>query len=153
MNQVKKPKILAKNRKAFHDYEIIDKMEAGVVLKGYEIKALRNGQANLKGSYVSIKGNEAWTKGIHISLYKHANIKDYDPVAPRKLLLTKKEIQKLLSAEKQKGTTIVPLDIHLKNNMAKVEIGICRGKKLHDKRQDLKKKAQNKEIDQALKNY
>lgn len=146
-------KILVKNKKALHDYEVLDKFEAGIVLKGYEIKAIRNGQANLKGSYISIQKGEAWTKNLHISRYKHASIKDYDPLAPRKLLLTKKEIQKITSAESQKGTTIVPLDIHLKNNYAKMTVGICRGKKLHDKRTDLKRKAQDKEVRQTLKNF
>ena len=145
--------LLIKNKKAYHDYEILDKFEAGIVLKGYEIKAIRNSQANLKGSYISIKNNEAWTQNLHISLYKQASVKNYDPLTPRKLLLTKKEIQKITSAESQKGTTIVPLDIHLKNNYAKMTIGICRGKKLHDKRTDLKKKAQDKEVKQALKKF
>ncbi|MBU1018520.1 MAG: SsrA-binding protein SmpB [Patescibacteria group bacterium] len=146
------PPALCHNKKALHDYEVLEKLVAGIVLKGYEIKALRNNQGNLKGSYISLKSGEAWTKGLHISPYKHASVKDYDPKAPRKLLLTKKEIQKLTSAESQKGTTIVPLDIHLKNNRAKMTIGICRGKKLHDKRADLKKRAQDKEIRQTLKN-
>lgn len=146
-------KTLAKNKKAFHDYEVLEKFEAGIVLKGYEVKALRTGQCNMKGSYVSLKSGEAFTKNLHISLYKHASVTGYDPLAPRKLLLSKKEIQKLSSAESQKGTTIVPLDLHLKNNLVKMTIGICRGKKLHDKRSDLKKKAQNKEIAQTLKNF
>jgi len=146
-------KILAKNKKAFHDYEILEKFIAGIVLRGYEIKALRNNQVNLKGSYISIKDGGIWTKNVHISLYKHASITDYDPTRPRKLLLTKKEIAKLTSQEAQKGITIVPLDLYLKNNFAKMTIGICRGKKLHDKRTDLKKKAQQKEIDQTLKKY
>ena len=144
-------KILAKNKKALHDYEVLEKFVAGIVLHGYEMKALRVGQVNLKGSYVSLKSGEAWAKNIHISPYKHASIKDYDPTRPRKLLLTKKEIAKLTSQESQKGITIVPLDIHLKNNLAKMSIGVCRGKKLHDKRADLKKKAQQKEINQTIK--
>ncbi len=146
-------KILSKNKKALHDYEVIEKCVAGIVLTGPEIKALRSGQCNLKGSYISLKSGEAWTQNVHIGLYKHANLKDYDPLKPRKLLLSKKEIGKLTSQEAQKGITIVPLDIHLKNNFAKMTIGICRGKKLHDKRADLKKRAQQKEINQTLKRY
>ncbi len=145
-------KILAKNKKAFHDYEVLEKFEAGIVLHGYEAKSLRSGQCNLKGSYVSIQKGEVWTKNVHISLYKHSSITDYDPTRPRKLLLTKKEISKLASQESQKGVTIIPLDIHLKNNFAKMTIGICRGKKLHDKRTDLKKRAHEKEIRQTLRN-
>ena len=144
---------LAQNKKAYHDYEILEKFTAGMVLQGYEAKSLRLGQCNLKGSYVTIKNDEVWTQNVHISLYKHASIPDYNPTRPRKLLLNRKEIQKLSSQESQKGITIVPLDIFLKNNLIKMTIGICRGKKLHDKRDTLKKKAQQKEIDQTLKKY
>ncbi len=146
-------KILSKNKKAFHDYEVIEKIVAGIVLTGPEIKATRSGLINLKGSYIALKNGEAWTQNMHIGLYKYANLTDYDPLRPRKLLLSKKEIGKLTSQEAQKGITIVPLDVHLSKNFAKMTIGICKGKKLHDKRADLKKKAQQKDIDQALKHY
>lgn len=144
---------IAQNKKAYHDYEILEKFTAGMVLRGHEVKSLRSGQCNLKGSYVTIKNDEAWTQNVHISLYKQASIQDYNPTRPRKLLLSKKEIEKISSQEAQKGITIVPLDIFLKNNLIKMTIGICRGKKLHDKRDDLKKKAQQKEINQTLKKY
>ena len=145
--------LIAQNKKAHHDYEILEKFETGIVLRGYEMKALRQNLVNLKGSYVSLKEGEVWTQNVHIGAYKHAAITDYDPIRKRKLLLTKREIAKLTSLVDQKGITIIPLDIHLKNNFAKMTIGVCRGKKLHDKRSSLKQKAAKKEIDQALKNF
>lgn len=143
---------LAQNKKAFHDYIVLDRYEAGIVLTGAEIKSVKNGGANLKGSYITIKNGEIWTQNMHISPYKYASDKDFNPLRNRKLLLKKKEILKIASLEHEKGITIIPLAIHLKNNYAKIEIGICKGKKMYDKRNDLKKKSQKLEIDRSLAN-
>lgn len=157
--------ILAQNKKAFADYEILEKMEAGIVLNGAEVKSVRGGHANLKGAFVEIvyraseKGSsktpsaEAYVRNIHISPYKQAPQKDYDPTAKRKLLLHEKEILKLASELETKGTTVVPLDFHLTNNRIKLTIGLCRGKKKYDRREELKKKAQNLDISRALKRF
>lgn len=144
---------LAKNKKAFADFEILEKIEAGIQLSGAEVKSTRGGHANLKGSYVEIKNSETFTNGIHISPYAPAQQTDYKPTRKRKLLLHKKEIYKLEKALADKGTTLVPLDIHLKNNRIKITIGICRGKKKYDRRNELKKRSQNLDIKRTLKNY
>ena len=142
---------LAQNKKAFHDYAVLEKYEAGIVLTGPEIKSVKSGGANLKGSYITIKNGEVWTQNMHISPYKYAPDQDFNPLRNRKLLLKKKEIEKIASLEKEKGITIIPLNIHLKNNFAKLDIGICKGKKNYDKRDDLRKKSQNMDIKKALK--
>ena len=145
---------LAQNKKAFADYEILEKIEAGIQLSGPEVKSVRASQTNLKGSYVEItKKGEAFTRKIHISPYKHASNQqtDYNPTRRRKLLLHKKEIHKLETALNEKGTTIVPLDFHLKGNHIKLTIGVCRGKKKHDRRNELKKRTQDLEVRRALK--
>jgi SsrA-binding protein len=147
-------KTLAQNKKAFADYEILEKIEAGIQLSGPEVKSVRAGQANLKGSYIeTTKKGEAFTRNIHISPYKQASAQqtDYNPTQRRKLLLHKNEIHKLEETTNDKGTTIVPLDFHLKGNHIKLTIGICRGKKKHDRRNELKKKSQELEIRRTLK--
>ena len=152
----KKPssKTLAQNKKAFADYEILEKIEAGIQLSGPEVKSVRANQTNLKGSYVEItKKGEAFTRNIHISPYKQASKQqiDYNPTRRRKLLLHKTQINKLNEAINDKGTTIIPLDFHLKGNHIKLTIGICRGKKKHDRRNELKKRSQELEIRRTLK--
>lgn len=142
--------ILSQNKKALHDYFVIDKYEAGMVLTGAEIKSVKNGGANLKGSYVTIKNGEIWTQNMRISPYKYAADKDFNPLRNKKLLLKKKEILKIASLEHEKGITIIPLAIYLKNNYAKIELGICKGKKMYDKRNILKKKMQEMEIKKSL---
>lgn len=147
---------LARNKKAFADYEILDTYEAGIQLSGPEVKSIRKGNANLKGSYVEFSRNhEAFTRGIHISPYKPAagHQTDYNPTRKRKLLLNKKEIEKLEKELNTAGVTIVPLDFHLKNNRIKLNIGVCRGKKKHDRRDELKKRAQNIDIRRSLKKH
>ena len=135
-------------------YEILDKIEAGIVLSGAEVKSLRAHQVNLKGSFVEVsEKNEAWTRNIHISPYKQAPQKDYNPTQKRKLLLHKTEIEKLKKELEAKGTTIIPLDFHLSHNRIKITIGLCQAKKKHDRRNELKKKAQNLEIRRTLKKY
>jgi len=145
---------LSQNKKAFAEYEVLTKLEAGIQLSGPEVKSVRGGHANLKGSYVEIsKKGEAFTRGIHISPYKQAanQQKDYNPTQKRKLLLNKKEIIKLEKELTAEGITLIPLDFHLSKNHIKLEIGICRGKKKYDRRDELKKRSQTLDIRRALK--
>ena len=133
-------KNIAKNTTARHNYTIIDTIEAGIVLTGTEIKSIRNGKVNLKDSYAGIKNGEAYVYSMHISPYEQGNIFNKDPLRDRKLLLNKKEIYKLSGLITQKGYTLVPISLYFKNSIVKVELGIGKGKKLYDKREDLKKK-------------
>jgi SsrA-binding protein len=145
---------LAQNKKAFVDYEILEKLEAGIALTGPEVKSARASQVNLKGSFVEVSEKlEAWVRNIHISAYKQANETDYNPTRKRKLLLNKKEILAIKANLETKGQTVVPLDFHLSRNNIKVTIGVCRGKKKYDRREELKKKSQNLEIKRTLKHF
>lgn len=143
----------SKNKKAFHDYEILEKYEAGIVLTGEEVKSIRNGQANLKGSFADISGDEAFLNEAHISRYKFSSNKNYNPVRKRKLLLHIKEILKISRVIAQKGVTAIPLEFYGKGHLIKIEIGICRGKKLYDKRETIKKRDQEMEIRKQLKRW
>lgn len=145
-------KVVAQNKKARHDYEIIDTMEAGIVLKGTEIKSIRQSRINLKDGFVRIRNGEAWMSNVHISPYEQGNLFNHDPLRTRKLLLHKKQLQKLTEIQKTGGMTIVPLKVYLKDGYAKVLIGIAKGKKLYDKRQSLKEKDMKRTIDRELKN-
>lgn len=146
-------KIIAKNKKAFFDYEILEKFEAGMVLEGCEIKSIREGNVNLKGSYIILKNGEAWAKGMHISEYKFANQK-IDTLRERKLLLKKREIDKIGKTLSEKGVTCSPIAVGIsQKGFAKLEIAIARGKKKYDKRADLKQKDQNREIARKLKKF
>jgi len=142
---------IAKNRRARHRYEVMDTFEAGLVLKGTEVKSLRGGKASMAEAYVRLKDGEAWLEQCHIPPYDHAGQDNHDPVAPRKLLLGKRELRKLSAAVSQKGLTIVPLQLYSRGAWVKVEIAIARGKKLHDKRETLKKHQAKREIDRARK--
>ena len=133
-------KLIAKNPTAFHNYNIENKLEAGIVLSGTEIKSIRNGKANLKDSYAIIKNNEVYILGLHISPYEHGNIFNKDPLRDRKLLLNRREINKLIVMTKQKGYSLVPLNMYFKGSLVKVELGVGKGKKLYDKREDIAKK-------------
>lgn len=133
-------KIIATNPTARHNYTIEDTLEAGIVLTGTEIKSIRNGKVNLKDSYANIKNGEAFIYGMHISPYEHGNIYNKDPLRTRKLLLTKREINKLTGLIKQKGVTLVPISLYFSGNFLKIELGIGKGKKLYDKRADIAKK-------------
>ena len=146
-------KIIAKNPVAYHNYSIESTMEAGIVLTGTEIKSIRKGKANLKDSYANIKNGEAYIYGMHISPYDHGNIFNKDPLRDRKLLLNKNEINKLIGLIKQKGYSLVPISLYFKGNFVKLELGIGKGKKLFDKREDIAKKdAQlNLKIQRAMK--
>lgn len=144
---------LAKNKKAYFDYEILEIFEAGIQLSGAEVKSIKGGQANLKGSFVSIKNNEAFIEKMHIAKYKHSADDAADVFRQRKLLLKSKEIIYLDNQLNTKGLTIIPLELYTKGTLIKTKIGICRGKKQYDKRAELKRKSQEKEIRQALKRF
>ena len=148
-------KIVSRNKKAFHDYEILDKYEAGIELLGSEVKAIRMGRVNLKDSYVKIKDGEAWWMQGHISNLETTNVHfRHDETRPRKLLLHKKEIGKLAGKVSEKGFSIIPIDLHFNHkNKAKLTIAVARGKQLHDKRQALKEKTMKREAASAMKKY
>ena len=138
-------KIIATNRKARHDYFVDDVYEAGMELKGTEVKSLRDAKTNLRDSYVQIKGGEAFVYNMHISPYEKGNIFNTEPMRVRRLLLHKREILKLMGLVQQKGCTLIPLSVYLKQGRVKLEVGLCRGKKLYDKRADLKEKAMKRD--------
>lgn len=145
---------LAENRKARHDYNIEDTIEAGIALQGTEIKSIRRGSANLKDSYAQVKGGEIYLHNMHIAPYEEGNRFNHDPRRVRKLLLHKREISKLGDQTREVGYSIVPLKLYLKHGMCKVLLGVARGKKKYDKRQALKEKAVKRDIDRAMKqNY
>lgn len=144
-------KVISSNRKAFHDFTIFDKFVAGIVLTGTEIKSIRKGGVNLKDSFAKIEDGEIFLYKCHISPYEHGNRYNKEPERVRKLLLNKKEILKMLGKIKKEGYTIVPLELFLTNGFAKLEIGLAKGKKLHDKREDIAKKDQNRDIERATK--
>ncbi|MBR6835046.1 MAG: SsrA-binding protein SmpB [Oscillospiraceae bacterium] len=145
-------KIIAENRKAYHDYYIEERFEAGVALSGTEVKSLRAGRINLKDSYVQVKDGEMWLIGVHISPYENGNRFNLDPERMRKLLMHKREIIRLYSVTKQEGLTLVPTKCYFKDSKVKFEIGLARGKKDYDKREVLAKKAAARDIDRAMKN-
>jgi len=145
-------KVVATNRKAFHDYSIEEKLEAGIVLRGTEVKSLREGKVNLRDSYASVEHGEAILHNCHISPYSHGNIMNHDPLRPRKLLLHRKEINKLLGKTQQKGLTLVPLRIYFsKRGQAKVEIALAKGKKQYDRREAIKSREAGREVERAMK--
>lgn len=151
----KKPETtsLSKNKKAFHDYEILEGFEAGIVLEGEEVKSIRSGQVNLKGSFIDTFKEDAFLNEAHIPRYKFSSNKDYNPVRRRKLILHKSEIAKIDQAISQKGVTAIALELYLKKGLIKVSVGICRGKKLFDKRATLKKHDVDVEIKRQLKDF
>ncbi|MFY9457821.1 MAG: SsrA-binding protein SmpB [Candidatus Spechtbacterales bacterium] len=143
---------LAKNKKAYLDYEILETCEAGIVLAGFEVKSVKLGHISLKGAYVSIKDNEAYLLNAHISPYQPKNMpRDYDPTRSRKLLLKRAEINTLIGKSKSQGLTLLPLSVYAKKGKIKIAIGIGKGKKKHEKRESLKKKTAMKEMDRAMK--
>ena len=144
-------KLIASNKKAFHDYFVLQKLEAGIELTGTEVKSLRDGKANLKDSYVIVKADEAFLLGAHISPYSHGNIQNHDPERTRKLLLHKREIEKLHAQIVEKGLTIVPLRLYFKGSRVKVEIAVVRGKKQFDKRETEKRREADREAQAAMK--
>jgi len=144
-------KLIASNKKAYHDYFVLQKLEAGIELTGTEVKSLRDGKANLKDSYVLVKGDQAFLLGTHISPYSHGNIQNHDPERTRRLLLHKREIEKLHVQIVEKGLTIVPLRLYFKGSRVKVEIAVVRGKKLYDKRETEKRREADREAQAAMK--
>ena len=144
-------KLIANNKKAFHDYFIEDTYEAGIALAGTEVKSLRMGKCSIKEAFVRIENGEVWIYGMNISPYEKGNIFNKDPLRVRKLLLHSYEINKLDGKLKEKGLTLVPLKVYFKDSLVKVEIGVARGKKLYDKRQDIAKKDQRREAERDFK--
>ncbi len=145
-------KVVCQNKKAFADYHIEETFEAGIVLTGTEVKSLREGKANLKDSYVIIKDGEAYLLNCHISPYSHGNIFNHDPLRTRKLLLHRKEIEKLKGKVQHQGYTLVPLKLYFKGPYVKVEVALAKGRKAYEKRDIIKKKEAQREIERALKN-
>ncbi|MFO8040151.1 MAG: SsrA-binding protein SmpB [Sodalinema sp.] len=147
-------KVIADNRQARYRYSILETYEAGLELQGTEVKSIRQGRVNLRDGYALIRGNEAWLHNVHISPYNIASqYFNHDPLRNRKLLLHRNEIRKLIGKVEQQGLTLVPLKLYLKNGWVKVSIGLAKGKKLHDKRESLKRKQQDREIARVMKSY
>ena len=144
-------KIAARNQKAFHEYFIDEKFEAGIELTGTEVKSIRLGTLSLKEAWCTVKDGELWVRQMHISPYEQGNIFNKDPMRPRRLLMHKREIMRLYSKVKLDGYAIVPLSVYLKNSRVKLEIALCKGKKLYDKREDAAKKDARRQIDRAMK--
>ena len=144
-------KLITQNRKARHDYFVLETYEAGIELLGTEVKSLRAGSVNLKDSWGSIKDGELFLMGAHISPYEKGNIFNRDPLRVRRLLMHKREIMKLFGTVKQDGCSLIPLSLYFKGSKVKVEVGLCKGKKLYDKRADMAKRDANREMDRALK--
>jgi SsrA-binding protein len=144
-------KLVCQNRKAYHDYHIEDTVEAGMELSGTEVKSLREGKANLKDSYVLIKGGEAFLLNCHISPYSHGNIMNHEPLRTRKLLMHREEIDRLSGKAATKGYTLIPLKIYFRSSFAKVEIGAAKGKRLFEKRDSIKEREAKREIERAMK--
>lgn len=145
-------KVVATNRKAFHDYAIEEKLEAGIVLKGTEVKSLREGRVNLRDSYASVDHGQVVLHHCHISPYSHGNIMNHDPLRPRRLLLHRREISKLLGKTQQKGLTLIPLRIYFSSRgQAKVEIALAKGKKQYDRREAIKAREAGREVERAMK--
>lgn len=146
-------KIISQNKKAYHDYFVEEKYEAGVELFGTEVKSIRAGKVNVKEAYCDIKDGEVFVVGMHISPYEQGNIFNKDPLRPKKLLLHKREILKLFGLVSQKGYTLVPLQVYLSNSRVKIEIGLCRGKKLYDKRDDMARNDAKRDMERAFKSH
>ncbi|HUF14154.1 MAG TPA: SsrA-binding protein SmpB [Longimicrobiales bacterium] len=143
-------KIVASNRRARHEYEVLERMEAGIALTGAEVKSLRAGKVSIAGAFARLDNGEVWLHDMHISPYEAAGRWNTDPLRPRKLLLHRQEIRKLIGGVQEKGRTLVPLEIYFKRGRAKVDLAVARGKKLHDKRQDQKTQEAKREVERAL---
>ncbi len=143
-------KTLARNRKAFHEYHVVETFEAGLVLAGPEVKSIRDGKASLTEAFARLDGGEAWLHDMHVTPYDPANRWNLDPTRPRKLLLKQREIRRLIGATQEKGLTLVPLDLHTHRGYIKVNLALARGKKVHDKREDVKKRDAEREMRRAL---
>ena len=146
-------KTITTNKKAFHEYFVLESFECGIELSGTEIKSIRQGGANLKDAWCSIDSGEMIIKQLHISPYEHGNIFNKDPIRPRRLLMHKREIMRLLGQTKQEGLTLIPLSVYFVKGRAKVEVGLCKGKKLYDKRETAAKKDAARNIERSMKNF
>ena len=144
-------KEIAANRKAFHEYFVLERYEAGIELFGTEVKSIRAGQINLKDSFCTVKNGELWARNVHISPYEKGNIFNRDPMRPKRLLMHRREIAKLNARIMQDGMALIPLSVYFKDGLAKVEIGLCKGKKLHDKRDSEAERESKRDIDRILK--
>jgi SsrA-binding protein len=141
---------VAVNRRVYHDYFVDEKYEAGIALTGPEVKSLRSGRCNLRDGFIRIDGHEAWMENVHISPYVQANLMNTEPMRPRKLLLHRKQIATLIGKVRQKGYTLIPLRVYFKRNHAKVEVGLCRGKRQYDKREAIAERDAKREIERAM---
>jgi len=150
-NQKSATRSITQNKKAWHDYFVEERLEAGVELFGTEVKSMRAGTVNLKDSYCSFKDGEIFALGVHISPYEKGNVFNRDPLRPKRLLLHKKEILRLFGKSREKGFSVIPLALYFKGSRVKMEIGLCRGKKLYDKREDMAKNAAKREMERAFK--
>ncbi len=144
-------KVVGRNRKAYHEYHIEEKYEAGAVLKGTEVKSVRDSRINLKEGYVKIENGEMFLHSVHISTYEQGNRNNHDPLRPKKLLMHRREISRLIGKTKEKGYTLVPLQVYLKRGLIKFEIGLAKGKKLYDKREAMAEKSAKREMERAFK--
>ncbi len=151
MSQAKEERTIAQNKKAYHEYFVLETYEAGIELFGTEVKSVRQGKVNLKDAWCSINGGELFVNGMHISPYEHGNIFNRDPLRVKKLLMHKKEIIRLRSEVKQKGLTLIPLSIYFKKGKAKVKVGLCKGKKIYDKRAVEARREADRQIERTLK--
>lgn len=143
-------KVIARNKRALRDYHILDKYEAGLVLTGPEVKSLRAGKVSIAEAFARVDRDEVWLHGAHVTPYDPAGPWNGDPTRPRKLLLQRREIRRLIGATQEKGLTLVPLDLYFRRGLAKVTLALARGKKLHDRREDLKRKAADREMERAM---
>ncbi len=150
MAKTKGVKPVAQNRRARHDYFVVESVECGIALRGTEVKSLRLGRVSLRESYATVRDGEVFVQGMHISPYEQGSVFNTDPLRPKKLLLNRSEIRKLRSMTQQKGFTLIPLQVYLKDGWMKLELGVCRGKQLHDKREDLAAKDARREAERAL---
>ena len=139
------------NRQAYHDYFVDETIEAGLALTGTEVKSIRAGHVNLRGAYARVKQNEVWLEGMHIAPYEQGTYMNHEPMRPRKLLLHRRQIERLVTRTQAKGLTLVPLRLYFAHNLVKVEVGLCRGKKLYDKRESIAKRDADREMARALK--
>ncbi len=144
---------LLKNKKAYFQYSVVESIEAGIVLLGTEVKSIRNRNANFQDSFAKLKNGEVYLVNLHIGKYKHGNINNHEPLRERKLLLTKREIRRLTGKVKEKGLTLVPLSFYLKNGLIKVKLGLCKGKKLYDKREAIAQRDTKRDVERQMKDY
>jgi len=146
-------KVIATNRKAYHDYEVVESLEAGVILTGTEIKSIRQGQVNLRDGFALIRGDEVWLINVHIAPYAHGQRDNHEPKRERKLLLHRREIERLQGKISERGWTLAPLRLYLRNNRAKIELGLVRGKRQYDKREAIARRDSERDLQRILKEY